>query len=262
MVRKTPAIFYPILGGFSMIRIIICDDDLEMLERIKKITEAILSAAKTKAVVHTYTDPLQISNQILQSCDLALLDVDLDLDRCNGMDLARKLRELRRDAVILFITNFIEYAPEGYEVQAFRYILKHDLESSLNTYLPQALQRLDSEKEMFKIKMDGEIIDLPINQILYMEVQQHYTTLFVQQNPSRSDVKAYEVHTSLSNLEKQLESHGFLRIHKSYLVNMKYIQKFQIRGVQLYNGTVLRVSETNYAENKQKFLFWKGCIPF
>ncbi len=69
----------------------------------------------------------EISTQILSSADIAFLDVDYSGKNYNGMDIARKLRSLRKDTVIIFVTNFIEYAPEGYEVQAFRYILKREI---------------------------------------------------------------------------------------------------------------------------------------
>lgn len=243
-----------------MIRIIICDDDPYILKQIQEITEEQLSLLNTKATINTYTNPLQISNHLLQSCDIALLDVDLQAEALNGMKLARKLRSMRKDAIIIFVTNFVEYALEGYEVQAFRYVLKKDMKTALRVYLPQALQKLNEEKEKIKVQISGEIIDLQINSILYLEVKQHYTTIFVQSGCTKRAIKSWEIHTSLSKFEKQLEPCGFLRIHRSYLVNMKYIQKFNIHAVQLYNGTVLRVSEVNYAENKQKYLFWKGCL--
>lgn len=241
-----------------MIRIIICDDDADMLNQIKETAEHVLMQLNIRAIINTYTDHRKISSQLLQSCDLALLDIDFGSDGYNGMDLARRFRERRTDSIIIFITNFIEYAPEGYEVQAFRYILKNDLKRGLQQAIPEALHKFALEKEIIKIQINGEIIDLPICQILYLEVQQHYTTLYVQCPDCGNKVKSYEVHTALSNLEKELEPYGFLRIHRSYLVNMKYIRKFQIRGAMLYNGTTIRVSEANYAKNKQKFLFWKG----
>ena len=56
----------------------------------------------------------------------------------------------------------------------------------------------------------------------------------------------------------EMEEHGFLRIHKSYLVNMAYIRKFRSRECLLLDGTTLAVSEKNYSQQKQKYLLWKG----
>lgn len=78
-----------------------------------------------------------------------------------------------------------------------------------------------------------------------------------QQTPDKKQ-KEYNFYASLSELEERLERLGFLRIHKSYLVNMKYIKKFQCREALLTNGITLRVGEKSYMENKQKYLLWKG----
>lgn len=241
-----------------MLRVLICDDDLAMLDKLKADVESIFRTTDAKAKIHTFLDASQISNQILSSCDIALLDVDFEHKAYNGMDVASRLRNMRRDAVIIFVTNFIEYAPEGYEVQAFRYVLKKDLETDLKDYLIQALEHLQLTKETLKIQVNGEIIDLLLDNTLYFEVQQHNVTVYVQKDPSGKLIKAYSFYASLSELEQRLEPQGFLRIHKSYLVNMKHLKKFQCREALLDNGTVLRVGEKSYAEKKKQYLLWKG----
>ena len=241
-------------GGCPMIHVMICDDDQESIERIQKCTHQYLEESSTKAEVFCFEDPIKISPTLLKSIDIAFLDIDFHNTVCNGIQLAGQLRQVRPDAVIIFITNFIEYAPEGYEVRAFRYILKDKLEENLRRFFPLAIQELQKTQEVFKITIEGEILDIPVDDILYLEVQQHDITLYCRQG------KQYVFHESLTKIEQQLHDRGFLRIHNSYLVNMKQIRKFQCREALLLDGTVLRVSEKNYAENKKKYLLWKGCV--
>lgn len=241
-----------------MLRVLICDDDLEMLEKIKAIIERIFISSEIKVKIHTFADASLVSNQMLSSCDIALLDIDFENGTYNGLDIARKLRKVRNDAIIIFVTNFIEYAPEGYEVQAFRYVLKRELEKDLTDYIHQALNHLHARNETFKIQINGEIIDLSLDNILYMEVQQHNVTAYIQKDIQGKNVKAYSFYASLTDLEEQLQSRGFLRIHKSYLVNMRHLKKLQCRQAILDNGEVLRVGEKGYAEKKKQFLLWKG----
>lgn len=239
-----------------MVSILICDDDIVMLNRIKSVIELVLADTKTKARIHAFSDAEQISDQILSGCDIALLDIDFDKSNYNGMDVARRLRTLRSDTVIIFVTNFIEYAPEGYEVQAFRYVLKKDIPEDLVASFLLALKQIN--KETLKIQVNGEIINIPSDDVLYLEVRQHCVTAYVQKSDTDKNYKEYNFYASLSELEQQLEPQGFLRIHKSYLVNMKHLKKFQCREATLDNGITLRVGEKSYAENKQKFLLWKG----
>lgn len=239
-----------------MVSILICDDDIIMLNRIKSVIELVLADTKTKARIHAFSDAEQISDQILSGCDIALLDIDFDKANYNGMDVARRLRTLRSDTVIIFVTNFIEYAPEGYEVQAFRYVLKKDIPEDLVASFLLALKQIN--KETLRIKVNGEIINIPCIDVLYLEVRQHCVTAYVQKSVTDKNYKEYNFYASLSELEQQLEPQGFLRIHKSYLVNMKHLKKFQCREATLDNGMTLRVGEKSYAENKQKYLLWKG----
>ena len=239
-----------------MISSLICDDDITIVEEMHLVIERILRDADRKAKIYTFTDAASVSEQILSGCDIALLDIDFDGAEYNGMDIARKLRSLRSDTVIIFVTNFIEYAPEGYEVQAFRYILKRDLEADLKVVLPLALKQLN--QETLPIQVNGEIIKVPLDDILYLEVQQHNVTVVTRRLTPDRKPKEYCFYATLSDLEGRLEPLGFLRIHKSYLVNMKHLKKFQCREATLDNGMILRVGEKSYAENKQKFLLWKG----
>lgn len=241
-----------------MYRVLICDDDTVPLEKMRKQVEAVFSKLTIRVKIHTYSDPQCISDQILSSCDLVFLDIDLANSQCNGLDVARRLRKLRNDTIIIFVTNFIEYAPEGYEVQAFRYILKKEFEYELEPYIRQALDQLQTHKETFKIQVNGEIIDILLEDILYFEVQQHNVTVFVLRDYLKSGLKTYNFYASLSDLEHKLEKYGFLRIHKSYLVNMLHLKKFQCREALLDNGMKLRVGEKSYAEKKKQFLLWKG----
>lgn len=245
-------------SGSTVLRVIICDDDSSFLSKIEAEATTFFVSNNLKVKIHTFTNAKQISNQILSSCDIALLDIDFAQQDHNGMDIARRLREIRSDALIIFITNFIEYAPAGYEVQAFRYILKRELQSELKPYLEQAIKQFQSAREQIKIQLNGEIIDLVIDEILYFEVQQHNITIHMVKAPARRHKKVYNIYGSLSNLEQQLEMHGFLRIHKSYMVNMQHLIKFQCREAVLDNGVKLRVGEKSYADKKKKYLLWKG----
>lgn len=238
-----------------MIRVLICDDDALFLDSLYDSVAAFLDDKQVKAKLHKFQFLEEISDQMMASCDIAFLDIDYNARNYTGMDIARRLRQFRKDAIIIFVTNFIEYAPEGYEVQAFRYILKRNLQSELKLYLQQAIDQLNTSRETVKIQVNGEYIDLPIENVLYMEVMQHNVTVYVRKGKS---VKSYEIYSSLSELEERLADRGFLRIHKSILVNLRRITKFQSKAAVLDNGTTLRVSEKGYAENKKKYLLWKG----
>lgn len=233
------------------IQILLCDDDPSFMEGLRARIRSTLEKLNAAADITLCSSFQTLSDETLSACEVAFLDVDFVGEDYNGIDIARKLREVNGRALIFFITNFIEYAPEGYEVQAFRYILKWDLDAVLERYLLQALEKLSETNDVLQLQNDGALLELPFADILYLEVLGHSVSVVTEN-------ETYTVNATLSSFEQQLESHGFLRVHKSFLVNMRHIKKFQCRELTLANGAVLRVSEKSYAEQKRKYLLWKG----
>lgn len=243
----------------DMYHLILCDDDADTLERIKEQTTYILSNMQIKFKIFAFTAFEDISEYIMKQCDIAILDIDFSKRQYCGIDIAKKLREIKKDAVIIFATNFIEYAPEGYEVRAFRYVMKKDIREKLLGYLNEAVSLLKNEGETVKLQNNGEIVSYALKDILYIESNQH--TVYVHLVPPKGQKeKCYQFYASIGKLERELTPKGFLRVHKSFLVNVMHIQKYQCQSVLLDNGTVLNASPARYSGQKEQYLFWKGKI--
>lgn len=244
--------------NWAMYRVILCDDDTIFLKTTQQLVASFFDSIGLKVKLHSYTYPEEISDYMLRSCDIAIFDIDYVDHAHNGLDLAKRLRQLKADAIIIFATNYVEYAPEGYEVQAFRYVLKRDFTSKISKCLQQALDRLETSRSTEKIQINGELIDIPIQDILYFESQLHEVIVYLQEKTPGAVVKSYRFYSTLSQIEAKMNFHGFLRIHKSFLVNYKRIKRYQCREVELDNGQILSASVSRYSEQKQKFLQYKG----
>lgn len=247
-----------LIGGgaaYRSVQVLLCDDDPAFLQWQREAVTAALWRMGTLASVHAFCSGEEIPAALLAECDMAILDIDFPRKAYNGIDIARRLRAARKDAVILFVTNYVEYAPEGYEVQAFRYLLKSEVKEKLPQYLHLALEQLQSQHKTLQIQVGGEKIGLLLEDILYLESQKHTVTAYVRRG---NGIKPYSFYASLASLEEALEKEGFLRVQKSYLVNMRHLQKYQCREAILTGGITLRVSEKSYAEQKKKYLLWKG----
>lgn len=243
--------------GEAMVRIVICDDDPHFLTSLRSDIRKILNEHKIDAVIHVYDSAENIPEQIYWDTDIFFLDIDFKGKPYTGIDIAKRIRETRQDSIIVFVTNYVEYAPEGYEVQAFRYVLKSDLSQKLEKYLLQTIDKFKAEQETVQINISGEIITVALADILYIESRGHLAIIHTLR-PETQMVKSYQFYATLTSLEQKLSTQGFLRIQKSYLVNMRRIKKFQCSEAVLDNGTVLPVSEKNYAHQKKQYLLWKG----
>ena len=240
-----------------MYKILICDDDANFAFTLNKKIRAVLDDLGKPAQIHTCNDVDDISRNLWVNCDIALLDIDFPGKDYTGIDIAKRLRKEQSNAIIIFTTDFPEYAPEGYEVQAFRYLLKDEVNTKLKRYLAESFLQLAKTKRKFQITIGKEVFNLPIDDILYLEAQLHTVVVYVSRG-NCSSPETYSFYSTLTSLEEELSPLGFLRIHKSYLVNMKHLVSYMCNEAVISNGTILKVSEKNYAVQKKKYLFWKG----
>lgn len=229
-------------------KILVCDDDQKALGRVTALLAE--PCRKIQAQLTATEHPEELKD--LSGFDLAFLDIDMK--GVNGLTLARRLRAARPDAVIVFVTNFIQYAPEGYEVQAFRYLLKPTLEEKLPACFVRAVEEIKRRRQSIVVRSDGNMVELHLQDVLYFESNQRIVTAFL----SSGGKEVCRFYASLTELTRQLGDAGFLRIQRSYLVNMAYIQQFQYGAVELQNGVRLPVSAKHYAQHKQHYLLWKG----
>ena len=240
--------------GNRMLRILLADDDPVFLSRMEHLLMQYAAQRQLNIQIGAYTRD-DMSGFILQPYDIAFLDIDFGNRRGAGIDLARRLRQKRNDAIIIFVTSYVEYAPEGYELRAFRYLLKTDVDAKLEAYFSQAVEHFTTKRDVVSIQNNGEIINLAVDDILYLESEKH--TVHIHMLCGNFD--QYSCYSSLQSFEEKLQPLGFLRIQKSYLVNMRHIKKLQCNEVVIENGLKLPVSEKNYREIKRAYLLWKGA---
>lgn len=120
-----------------MLHILICDDEPSFTNLLKQSLETLPEYEKRSMVIECVNEPQSISKPMVEKADIIFLDVDIG--GVNGMEFAKRLRAIRRNFILIFVTNYGEYAAEGYEVDAFRFLPKLQLSEKLPRYFAQAL---------------------------------------------------------------------------------------------------------------------------
>lgn len=231
----------------------LCDDNNAFLNQLNESIIQYCAYKDWTCTVSRFTSPEALLNADLSS--LQALFLDIDMPRINGLEVAKQLRNSYPDLIIVFVTGFIKFAPAGYRVNAFRYLLKNELTTELPLCLEEIWEKLFVLQDSIPIQQPDQTVHTRLVDILYFEgtplrrVLLHTTQT---QNPVQECIG------KLSDYEAQLASKGFLRIQKSYLVNMFHIVKIKSYKATLDTGEVLTVSEQNYTQICQKFILWKG----
>lgn len=146
-----------------------------------------------------------------------LLILDIYMDGKNGMDIAKELRRGGRKVPILFLTNSAEFAVESYEVDASGYLMKPVSAEKLSMFLKKIF--VVPEKRQILLRNRAETALVYLADIMWAEIDKHRINVHLQ------DGTEFFLKEKLDDFEARLQSPFFLRCHKSYLVNMDYIQE-------------------------------------
>lgn len=239
------------------IHVLLCDDDANFLHWLQMRLKIAWRQGWPSFQIHAYCSPEAIPPEIQKRAEMVFLDIDFPGKRRGGIELARELRRSGNKGVLIFVTGYVDFATEGYEVRAFRYLLKDELDEKLRLTLSAAMEELNREREVFRFHNGGDVQSFLLEDMMYFKADGHACSLYIQGKES-----PYTLYTPLTELERQLEGQGFLRLHRCYLVNMRRIRRLQCDGATLDDGQTVPVGERGYAESKQKFLDWRAMYPY
>lgn len=152
------------------------------------------------------------------------------------------------------MTNYVEYSLQGYEVQAFRYLLKAEMPQKLERYVQQALTAYRKTRDTVRIFCDGEDVELQPQQILYAEMSARKVCLHLQ----GAERDLLYTTATMADLADLLETTA-LCAHTKYLVNMEHIRDLQSTRLYLRDGTELPVSSHTASAVRKIYTQWRSA---
>ena len=184
--------------------------------------------------------------------DYDLLFLDIRLPDMLGIDAAREIRKIDPNVMIVFVTSLTQYAIDGYEVNAFDYILKPLMYQPCALKLTRILNILNraSAKKMLTLKTKQLTFRLDTDVILYVEVSGHDLIFHTLE-------REYRIWGTLSKIEHELEGGSFSRCNACYLVNLKYVE--QVKGLTVsVGGHELSISRNRRREFLEELARYMG----
>ena len=234
-------------------KVLICDDDPLFAERIEKAAAPFFAAKGIKADIRVCTSAAEAEAvPELEQYQLAFLDVDLD--GASGIALGRSLKQKNPAVMLVYISAYLEFAPQGYTVSAFRYILKDSLRQTLPVCLSDVYNELFTRHKALVVEVSRETVRVPYDDIYSLESEGRRVQVFGE--TPRSPLCVY--YGKLSDLPGEMFSSGFLRVGRSAVVNLRHVRKILGYKVQMTNGVELSVSRALYGEIRSTYLEWRG----
>ncbi len=228
-----------------MIRIVICEDEINQQKLLKKYLEDILIDYSSSYEILTYQSSEALLNNYPENVDIFLLDIQMD--NINGMDLARKIRLIDKSTVeIIFITSLVEYIQEGYEVRAYRYLLKPIKYEDLKKHMINCIKELGAKEKYLIINEKQDSKKIKHSQITYIEIQKKDVTIHTVNGD-------YQIKNTMDKIEKEIDNINFFRCHKSFLINLEYVESIKQYCAILESGEEVPISRHRFKDTKDRF---------
>ena len=216
-----------------MIRIAMVEDEAAVREQLQGYIQRYTRQYGTEFAMTEFSDGMEILDAYRPVYDIVLLDVEMK--HLDGMETARRIRELDRDVVLLFITNMAQYAIKGYAVGALDYLLKPVPYFAFSQQLQKAEEKLRRRaRHYLAVPVEGGLRRLDTAQIYYMESEGHRVHFYTEEGE-------FSAPGALKTFEEKLADLPFARCNSGYLVNLAQVKSVQ-QGLAQVGPYELQVS--------------------
>ena len=233
-----------------MIKIAFCDDEMEVLHQMNELLDRYQVERNEDITYAAFQSPFELLTEIEKGIRPDILFLDVVMPGQNGMDVAKEIRQYDTNVKIIFLTSSPEFAVESYTVGAYFYQLKPIWEESFFRLMDSVLSECEKKKKNSLIlrSKDG-ITRIDLQQLEYCEVLGR-KLLFHLENGA-----VLESAGSLDDLAGQLMQYSnFFRPHRSFLVNMEYIQNISSRSIKMVNDAEIPIPHGKCSEIKNTYM--------
>ncbi len=210
-------------------KIAICDDEEVFVNRIYHFLWQ-----QPDCSVERFLSPVRLLEKYEEGSRYDVVFLDIVMSPINGIDAASRIRAYDKQAILVFLTAYLEYAPAGYEVNGFRYLLKPVTKESLSRTMKDIYMELETSRTLFLRTPECEFL-LRLQDIQYLQADNKSSVIYY-----KDDLISFR--KGLSELEKQLPAAFFFRIHRKYIVNLAHVREFDGTRLTLSCGRSLPIS--------------------
>ncbi len=220
-----------------MLWIAVCDDEVMECSQIAGKIKEILGEMKAPCTIRQFYS----GRELLQSSEnFDIIFLDIIMGGLDGMRTAQMVREKAYDKLLVFISASRDYVFDAYDVEAFQYLLKPIEDKKLKRVLQKAVRKTQERSQAFIIvSRDRQRKKLFLDDILYFEIRGRVIDAHTMGG-------IFSYYEQIGLLERELQGKGFCRCHKSYLVNMKYVDVYNRQELVLDNGERIAIAKRRY----------------
>lgn len=233
-----------------MYQVAICDNDKISLKYLNQLVDECMEEEHHIASFRQ-NEALEYYIEETMKGKVDIVFLDINLDRCSGIDVAKRIKKMFRHIRIIFVTGFLEYSGKIFEIRPTYFLAKPIKKSDMLKALLRAKAELEEEcKHSITLVSKGLIARFPFTHVIYIESNARKLAVYLTDD-------RVEVYAKLTDIEKQMPDY-FVRCHQSYIVNMEYVKYLNQNTFQMNNGTQIPISQSRLKTVKEQFLKMLG----
>lgn len=233
-----------------MFEIFVCDDDINITEFLKFFIMKHFGDDYRVVTMNRCQELIGMIEMNERVPDILIMDINLKDG--NGIETVKHLQELHPKLKVIYLTGIINYATAIFETNPAYFLVKPINENNLSDAITKVSREIEFEKsDSIVIETKGSEIILYRKEIMYVESQGRKLVLYM------ADGEKNEIYEKMDIIQEQL-GNAFIRSHKSFLINMKYITERTNKEFYLSDGKVLPISKPNLKDAKIKFISYLG----
>lgn len=223
-------------------RVYICDDEKLILKELDKEVKRHVP----EAAVFCFDSGSELLKKMNESaCDILLLDIDMP--EINGMDIAKRLSELYKPPLLVFVTSHDELVYESLQYHPFGFIRKSYLKQEMGKVLNDCSIQMESSKRRFCFRTGRKNAAIFLKDILYFEADGNYLKVYTKK-------ETYRFRSTVTAVENSLAGYGFVRVHKGFLVNQSAVRMIGGEEIELEDGNCVPLGKSYAGKARQQLL--------
>lgn len=250
-----------------MYKIAICDDNYEDLKRLKKLLLDNKECPENIEILEYDTGEECIYDIPL---DLNVLLLDIQLTGMDGNEVAKHIRNISKDLILVFCTAAVLPSVESFIVQPYRYIMKYFQEEEIAKNFEDILKEMKNRKGSYylNIKSGGKFTQVDLNNIIYIAIHNRVTKICLNEQDKEKIAFTFETQSEapkelitnrkLEDIYEELKDRGFEYAHNSYIVNMDYVVRIEGSYIKLKNEMELNLSRSRKVVFNKRFSEYLG----
>lgn len=232
------------------IRIAVCDDESRALAIVSSAVEGILTDMGIEMTLEKFLDPQEMLER-LKSTSFDLMFLDISMPKMDGVRLGKTVKAQGSTTSIVFVSSRTDRMIDTFAVEPFGFVRKGHFMEDLNEVITRFMEKQNSRKigDMVCFQDGHGTVSVDVSRVKYIECVRNTQVLYFD----GADAER-KIYSRMETLEEELKKYGFLRIHKGYLVNCRYISRFDPKFLLLITQDQLPIGRSYYQSAKLAYL--------